>query len=68
MKVPFNYLTFQFKNTKSYFASWKKLIKSTNFTLGPYVKKFENDLAKFVKTDKICKNLQNLQEDYLENL
>ena len=58
MKVPFNYLTFQFKNTKSYFASWKKLIKSTNFTLGPYVKKFENDLAKFVKT-KYCISTNN---------
>ena len=48
MKVPFNYLPYQFKNTSEYFGEWKKLIKSTEFTLGPYVKKFENNFAKYI--------------------
>ena len=37
MKVPFNYLPHQFRYTKQYFAEWKKLIRSCEFTLGPYV-------------------------------
>ena len=48
MKVPFNYLSDQFSNTSHYFKEWKKLIKSCEFTLGPYVKKFENNFAKFI--------------------
>ena len=53
MRVPFNYLPFQFKDTKKYFDAWKKLIKSSQFTLGPYVEKFEKQISKFVKT-KYC--------------
>ncbi len=48
MKVPFNYLPYQFKNSKVYFSGWKKLIKSCEFTLGPYVEKFENNFAKYI--------------------
>lgn len=48
MKVPFNYLPNQFKNNKIYFNEWKKLIKSCEFTLGSYVKKFENNFSKFI--------------------
>ena len=48
MKIPFNYLPYQFKNTKAYFNGWKKLIKSCEFTLGPYVEKFEKNFSKFV--------------------
>ena len=48
MKVPFNYLPYQFKNNKIYFRGWKKLIKSCEFTLGPYVEKFENNFAKYI--------------------
>ena len=38
MKIPFNYLPYQFNNTAPYFKKWKKLIKSTQFTLGPFIK------------------------------
>ena len=48
MKVPFNYLPYQFKYNQKYFDGWKKLIKSSEFTLGPYVKKFEKNFAKFI--------------------
>lgn len=41
MKIPFNYLPYQFKNTNIFFREWKKMIKSSKFTLGPYVDKFE---------------------------
>ena len=58
MRVPFNYLPFQFKDTSKYFSAWKKLIKSSEFTLGPYVKKFEKDISKFVKV-KYCISTNN---------
>ena len=48
MKVPFNYLPYQFKNTSIYFNEWKKLIHSCEFTLGPYVEKFEKAFSKFI--------------------
>ena len=48
MRVPFNYLQSQFKNYKLYFKEWKKLIKSSEFTLGPFVQKFENNFANFI--------------------
>ena len=49
MRVPYNYLPFEFENTSKIFSEWKKLIKTTDFTLGKYVTKFE-------------KNFQNLLE------
>ncbi len=58
MRVPFNYLPYQFQNTKIYFNSWKKLIQSTEFTLGPFVKKFEKKIANFVKV-KYCISTNN---------
>jgi len=48
MKVPFNYLPSQFSKPKKYFKEWEKLIKSSQFTLGPYVEKFEKTFAKFI--------------------
>ena len=48
MRVPFNYLPYQFKSTKIYFKEWKKLIRSCEFTLGPYVEKFEKTFSKFI--------------------
>ena len=48
MKVPFNYLSNQFKNTNIYFKEWKKLIHSCEFTLGPYVEKFERAFSKYI--------------------
>ncbi len=50
MKVPFNYLDKQFNNNKIYFDKWKKLIKSSNFTLGTFVDNFEKQFAKFTKS------------------
>ena len=58
MRVPFNYLPQQFKNNNIFFSEWKKLIKSCEFTLGPFVKKFENKFAKFVKV-KHCISTNN---------
>ncbi len=48
MKVPFNYLNYQFKNKKKYFKEWSKLIDSSEFTLGPYVSNFEKSFAKYI--------------------
>ena len=41
MLIPYNYLPFEFKNTKPIFKEWKKLIKSTDFTLGKKMIDFE---------------------------
>ena len=48
MKVPFNYLNYQFRDKKKYFKEWSKLIDSSEFTLGPYVEKFEKLFAKYI--------------------
>ena len=48
MRVPFNYLPYQFAETGKYFKAWKKLIKSSEFTLGPFVERFEKSFAKFI--------------------
>ena len=48
MKVPFNYLNYQFQNKKKYFVEWSKLIDSSEFTLGPYIEKFEKLFAKYI--------------------
>ena len=57
MRVPFNYLPFQFKKYWRIFFFLEKLIKSTEFTLGPYVKKFE-EISKFTKS-KYCISTNN---------
>ena len=48
MKVPYNYLPLQFKNIETIIEEWRELITSTQFTLGPYMKKFENKFANFI--------------------
>ena len=58
MRVPFNYLPYQFNSLKKYFVGWKKLIKSTQFTLGPYVEEFERSFAKFIGV-KYCISTNN---------
>ena len=58
MRVPFNYLPYQFKSVKKYFIGWKKLIKSAQFTLGPFVEEFEKSFAKFVGV-KYCISTNN---------
>lgn len=58
MRVNYNYLQQEFKNPKKIFKEWKKLIKSTDFTLGHYVKKFELKFASYVKS-KFCISTNN---------
>lgn len=48
MKVPYNYLPMQFSDSDEIFDKWRKLILSTEFTLGPYVDEFEKEFAQFI--------------------
>lgn len=48
MKVEYNYLPQEFKKTNVLFNEWKKLIKSTEFTLGPFVKDFEEKFKNYM--------------------
>jgi len=48
MKVPYNYLPMQFSSPEAIIADWKKLIESTEFTLGPFVENFEKEFAEFI--------------------
>ena len=47
-RVPYNYLPYEFKDNSDIFKEWKKLIKSTDFTLGHYMKKFEKNFSNFI--------------------
>ena len=58
IKVPFNYLPIEFKNNSKIFSRWKRLISSTQFTLGPYIKNFENKFSKYVGA-KYCISTNN---------
>ena len=51
MKVPYNYLPMQFSNVEGIITDWKKLIGTTEFTLGPFVEKFEKEFARFLRVD-----------------
>ena len=53
MKVNFNYLPLEFKNPNKIISEWKKLIKSTDFTLGKYVELFEEKFKKLINV-KYC--------------
>jgi len=48
MRVPYNYLPFQFANTAPFFKDWKHLISTSEFTIGPFVEKFERKFASYV--------------------
>lgn len=48
MKVPYNYLPMQFRDTEEIFSDWRALISTTEFTLGPAVDKFECEFASFI--------------------
>jgi len=48
MKVPYNYLPMQFSDVEEIIIDWKKLIQSTEFTLGPFVESFEKEFAEFI--------------------
>ena len=53
MRVPYNYLPKQFENPEPFIKDWRGLIKSSDFTLGRYVEKFENEFAKYIGA-KFC--------------
>jgi dTDP-4-amino-4,6-dideoxygalactose transaminase len=48
MKVPYSYLGDQFADFDSYVEDLRGLVASGEFTLGPYVEKFEKKFAEFV--------------------
>ena len=48
MKVAYNYLDKEFENTKKIFIEWKKLIKSTDFTLGKKMIEFEKKFSRYI--------------------
>lgn len=58
MKVPYNYLPEEFKNVEKIFKNWSKLIKSSEFTLGPYIEKWEAKFSEFVNS-KYCVSTNN---------
>ena len=58
MRVPFNYLPYEFSKNKQIFKEWKKLIKSTDFTLGRFMENFENNFKKYVSA-KYCFGTNN---------
>jgi aminotransferase EvaB len=53
MKVPYNYLQYEFSNPTNIIRDWKRLIKSTDFTLGKYMYDFENMFKKYINS-KYC--------------
>ena len=58
MRVKYNYLQQEFSNPKPIIKEWKKLIKSTDFTLGKYVSRFEESFSKFIGS-KYCISTNN---------
>lgn len=48
MKVPYNYLPEQFAQVDDYFSDLRELVKSGEFTLGPYVERFEKRFADYI--------------------
>ena len=58
MKINYNYLQQEFAQPNEIIREWRKLIKSTDFTLGRYVTKFENSFSKFIGS-KYCISTNN---------
>ena len=58
MKINYNYLQKEFAQPNEIISEWRKLIKSTDFTLGRYVTKFENSFSKFIGS-KYCVSTNN---------
>lgn len=48
MQVKYNYLGEQFGNVEEYFKDLRELVASGEFTLGPYVDKFEKKFADYI--------------------
>jgi len=49
MKVPFNYLQYEFKDHNKIINKWKELILSTDYTLGRYVNLVEKKFSNYFK-------------------
>ena len=58
MKIEYNYLPQEFSDTDEIFIQWKKLITSTEFTLGTFVRDFESKFAQFMNA-KYCISTNN---------
>ncbi len=58
MRINYNYLQQEFAQPNEIIREWRKLIKSTDFTLGKYVSKFENSFSKFIGS-KYCISTNN---------
>jgi aminotransferase EvaB len=58
MKVEYNYLDKEFKNLFLIEKKWKNLIKTSDFTLGKYVKKFEEKICNYLGV-KYCISVNN---------
>ena len=58
MRVPYNYLPKEFENHDEIVNAWKKLIASSEYTLGPYISRWEKKFAKFVGS-KYCVSTNN---------
>jgi aminotransferase EvaB len=58
MKVPFNYLPRQFADPEPYISEWRKLVASSEFTIGPFVEAFEAKFARYVGA-KHCVSTNN---------
>ena len=48
MNVPYAYLNQQFEDVEEYFSDLRDLVKSGEFTLGPFVDSFEKKFAKYI--------------------
>ena len=53
MKVNYSYLHQQFNEIEPYIKDIRKLVKSTEFTFGKYVNKFENNFSKFLNIKNV---------------
>ena len=48
MRVPYNYLPMQFADYSEIAAGWDELIKTSDFTLGAFMEKFEDEFAAYI--------------------
>lgn len=48
MQVKYNYLDQQFADVDGYFADLRELVKSGEFTLGPFMEAFERKFAAYI--------------------
>lgn len=53
MDVKYNYLGEQYAHVEEYFADLRELVASGEFTLGPYVERFEAKFARYIGTKHV---------------